>query len=241
MRPAGRRSIRLAARDYAEPGAYFVTICTHDRRESLGHLVDGVVRLGKAGLIVEACWRQLPTHFPHVTLDELVVMPDHLHGILVLGPITAKDGCVPKPSAPSVGARHASPLHPLGRAAGTARAPRPLGRAIRTDRAPHPPGASRGALGAIVGSFKSAATRRINALHGTPGAAVWQRGYYEHVVRAEEWDRVRDYIATNPLRRQLANEGQWPCWGEACLAPTPAGQGRRHGSRAAPAEQARRP
>jgi putative transposase len=79
-----RRSIRLPGYDYGRPGAYFVTIVTQHRVPVMGQIVDGVMVLSPIGRIVEACWKRLPTHFARVTLDAFVVMPDHLHALLIL-------------------------------------------------------------------------------------------------------------------------------------------------------------
>ncbi|MEX0787318.1 MAG: hypothetical protein WD040_00825, partial [Anaerolineales bacterium] len=77
-----RRSIRLRGFDYGQPGAYFVTICTQGRACVLSDIVLGEVYLRPLGEVVDECWRNIPIHFPHVTLDLHVVMPDHIHGIL---------------------------------------------------------------------------------------------------------------------------------------------------------------
>ena len=79
-----RRSIRLPGYDYAQPGAYFVTICTHGRACLFGRVVDGEMRLNDAGRIVQASWDDLPNHYPHVQLDAFVTMPNHVHGIIIL-------------------------------------------------------------------------------------------------------------------------------------------------------------
>jgi REP element-mobilizing transposase RayT len=79
-----RRSIRLRGYDYSQVGAYFITICTHERICLFGEVVDGEMRLNNAGRMVEQCWNEMPTHFPHVKLDEYVIMPNHVHGILVI-------------------------------------------------------------------------------------------------------------------------------------------------------------
>jgi REP element-mobilizing transposase RayT len=79
-----RRSIRLRSCDYAQAGAYFVTLCTHDRMCLLGSVVEGDMRLNDAGQFLQATWEALPDHYPHVELDEFVVMPNHVHGIIVL-------------------------------------------------------------------------------------------------------------------------------------------------------------
>ena len=157
-----RRSIRLRGWDYTRSGAYFVTICAHNG-ECL--FEDPMLRR-----VVETMWRHIPCHFPHVRLDEFVVMPNHVHGIIWI---------VDKP----VGAQHAAPLQ-----------------AGHTNVAP-------GSLSAIVRSFKSAVTKRINEIRNTPGAPVWQRNYYEHIVRSEdELRRIREYIHLNPLKWELDRE-----------------------------------
>src|SRR5437867_3880492 len=83
-RPRGRRSVRLPDRDYRQPGAYFVTICTKDRARTFGTVVSGSVRLSSEGEIARDCWLAIPRHFPNVRLDAFVVMPDHVHGILIV-------------------------------------------------------------------------------------------------------------------------------------------------------------
>ena len=79
-----RRSIRLKERDYAGPGAYFVTICTRERESLFGHVVNGEMRLNEAGEIARRCWEDIPDHFPLVELDAFVIMPNHVHGIIVI-------------------------------------------------------------------------------------------------------------------------------------------------------------
>jgi len=167
-----RRSIRLAGYDYSWAGAYFVTICAHDRICQFGDIMNGEMRLNDAGRIVERCWREIPAHFPHVELDEFVIMPNHIHGILVITNTLGTNDNI-------VGATHASPLQQTNRPCG------PKSRSIA----------------AIVGSFKSAVTKRINEMRGAPGEAVWQRNYYEHIIRDDEsLNRIREYIMTNTIR-----------------------------------------
>jgi REP element-mobilizing transposase RayT len=180
-----RRSVRLPAYDYAAPGAYFVTVCTHGRRCLFGTVREHRTELSREGGIVAACWEALPRHFPAVRLDAFVVMPNHVHGILRI--IPSADS-----SELEVGAQHAVPL--------------------RADRRYRPPTRAFGtmtpqSLAAIVRAFKSSSTREINRLRGTPGAALWQRNYHEHVVRNEEdLNAIRRYIADNPPRWHLDPE-----------------------------------
>jgi REP element-mobilizing transposase RayT len=170
-----RRSIRLKGYDYTRAGAYFVTICTKDRTCLFGDVADGVMRLNQMGHIVRQCWLAIPEHFPHVLLDEFVVMPNHVHGIIVIM------------ATHIVGARHAVPQQ-FGKPEQFAK--------------PVP-----GSIPTIVRSFKSAATKRINHHRGTPGAPVWQRDYFEHIIRNDEsLNRIREYILNNPLQWALDRE-----------------------------------
>jgi REP element-mobilizing transposase RayT len=77
-----RRSIRLEGYDYRCEGAYFITICTRDRACVFGTVADDAVKLSQRGMIAEACWHDIPNHRPYVSLDKLIVMPNHIHGIL---------------------------------------------------------------------------------------------------------------------------------------------------------------
>jgi REP element-mobilizing transposase RayT len=88
-----RQSIRLRGYDYSQRGAYFLTLCTHNRECIFGKITNGVMHLNPKGAIVHQCWQDIPTHFPHVQLDEFVIMPNHLHGIIwIVGapPMAAK-------------------------------------------------------------------------------------------------------------------------------------------------------
>ncbi len=169
-----RRSIRLHGYDYRQAGAYFVTICTHDRMCLFGQVVGGEMRLNARGRIVEQCWLEIPRHFPHVALDVFVVMPNHVHSIIILNDVGTRP----------VGARHAVPLQ-------RERFGKPVTGSIPT----------------IIRSFKSAATKQINIVRRLPDAPVWQRNYYEHVIRNDEpLNHIREYIITNPLRWALDPE-----------------------------------
>ena len=159
-----RRSIRLKGFDYTREAAYFVTISTQNGTCLFGEIVNGQMRLNDAGRVAQMVWKTIPDHFSQVEIDASVVMPNHVHGIIIIV------------GATHAGARHASPLQ----------------------RQSGPP---KGSLGAIVGSYKSAVSRQINQLHRTSGAKVWQRNYYEHIIRNETaLNRLRQYIADNPAR-----------------------------------------
>ena len=161
-----RRSIRLAGWDYRTSAAYFVTICTHEREcLFLDHSWCN---------IAETSWLKIPQTASRVVLDEWIVMPNHVHGILIL----TETGDAPV--AP-FNWRHAPPLPESG--------PRSFANAPA------------GSLGAIIRSYKAAVTRRINDLCHTRGHKRWQRGYYERIVRDQyELERIQTYIRENPSR-----------------------------------------
>jgi putative transposase len=142
----------------------------------LGEIVDGEMRLNAAGEIARRCWEDIPHHFPLVELDAFVVMPNHVHGIIVIrcrGEASAITIHVAKTPSKS----DASPLRQ-----------RPNGTQPRS-------------LPAIVQNFKSISTRKMNDARGAPGTPVWQRNYHEHVVRNEgELVTIREYVLGNPAR-----------------------------------------
>jgi REP element-mobilizing transposase RayT len=163
-----RRSSRLQNWDYRSAAAYFITICTHLRVRTFDNP-------SWAAAATDA-WLAIPVHSSRVVLDAWVLMPNHLHGILVL---TDDDGQ----------AITDAPFDLSQVAFGTAMNPTGL------------INAPSGSLGAIIGSYKSVVTRRINQLRQLPGGRIWQRGYYERVIRnSDELDRIRAYVHDNPAR-----------------------------------------
>jgi len=141
-----RKSIRLTGYDYSIPGAYFITIVTFNRRNRWGNIANNMMNLNNYGRVIENEWLLIPKSHPGVLLDEFIVMPNHLHGIV----------CITE---------HQTRIK----------------------------------LGGIINLFKSRTTRIINNIEHTIGQAVWQRSYYDHIIRNEqEWDRCRLYIQSNP-------------------------------------------
>lgn len=104
-----RRSHRLQGYDYRDAGAYFVTICSFQRECLFGEVVEGVVRLNEAGLSVVRNWQNIPLFFPHVELDEFVVMPNHFHAILHITEtlVGAKQGVSASPGSDGVCGKNA--------------------------------------------------------------------------------------------------------------------------------------
>ena len=181
-----RRSIRLPGYDYSQAGAYFITLCSWQRAFLFGEVVDGEMKLTVLGKIVTAEWQRLAVRFPFLQLGEWVVMPNHFHGILIIG---ESDG---------TGTGGISDgLYPAGERESADNFPRAL-------TAPNPSAREQfgapvaGSIPTIIRSFKASVTCMARS-EGT----VWQRNYYEHIIRNEaEMQRITDYIQHNPLRWQ---------------------------------------
>jgi REP element-mobilizing transposase RayT len=172
-----RRSIRLKGYDYSQAGAYFVTIVAYQREALFGEIVHGMVCLNEWGALVENEWRRLEKRFDRVSMDEFIVMPNHLHGVLVIKESIESIGQL---RSGLVGAGHENSI-------------------LSGDSSLAPPLQSARSLGAIIQAYKSTTARWINSLRRTTGAPVWQRYYYEHIVRdAPEMNRNRQYIQENP-------------------------------------------
>lgn len=177
-----RRSIRLQGYDYAQAGAYFVTIVAKHRACLFGEIVGGEMRLNRAGKIVCQEWQRLEQRFPQIQLGTFVVMPYHIHAIVIINDF--------------VGATHSGPE---GRGAGAGAGPD----AVHSggDGSPLRNGPARGSLGAIIGQFKSRVTKRLWSQPGWSQVPIWQRNYYEHIIRRQdELERIHLYIEANPIQ-----------------------------------------
>ena len=169
-----RHSIRLKGYDYAQEGAYFITIVTQNRACLFGDIKDSVPQLNNAGSTIQSVWVDMAAHYPGVETDTFVVMPNHIHGIIFL-----------------VGAGPRACPNDAGQPQGVA------------PTMPVPD---------IIHRFKTLTTKRytdgVKQEAWTPFAGrLWQRNYYEHIIRNEEsLIRIRDYIATNPARWSIDPE-----------------------------------
>ena len=162
-----RRSIRLPGYDYRQAGIYFVTLCTHQKAALFGSICGDEMHCNKLGIVVEEEWRRMAKIRKNVQLDLHVVMPNHLHGLIVVQDDFDELSCGCLPSKE--------------------------GKTSRTLQA--------GSLGAIIGQFKVAVTRRARSVLLTSEQKIWQRNYHEHVVRSEEsLHEIRRYVIENPAR-----------------------------------------
>ncbi|MFA5367672.1 MAG: transposase [Dehalococcoidia bacterium] len=188
-----RRSLRLKEYDYSQSGAYFVTVCALNKKCLFGHVRNAEMVLNDAGRIVAEEWMKSADIRDEIEMDAFVVMPNHIHGIIVITDRCAEiRPCVidrrgDRPVAPTTGP--------------ATRGPKPK------------------SVGSFIGGFKPIVTKRVNELHNTPGQKLWQRNYYEHVIRDEDdLNRIRRYICDNPAR--WAEDENNP---EQMKCPPPAG------------------
>ncbi|XGV96356.1 MAG: transposase [Leptolyngbya sp. BL-A-14] len=174
-----RRSIRLPGYDYSSSGAYFITICTHQRACLFGAVVDGEMQLNECGQIVRSYWLKLPNHHSHLHLDKFVIMPNHVHGILVLTDNPVGAGFDVK---------------------ATSHSNQSLAKPAPTNASAH---MKRHGIPEIIRGFTTFSARCINQHRKMIGVPVWPRNYYEHIVRNDEsLRRLRQYIHNNPLSWQ---------------------------------------
>jgi len=165
--PPHRRSIRLRGYDYSQSGAYYVTICTQQRFQLFGEIINGQTKLNDPGWMVVKWWEALPRKFPVIEMDQYIVMPNHFHGLVIV-----------------VGAaRCGRPIKDFG----------------------HPHGGAP-TLGDVMDWFKTMTTneyiRGVKQRNWKPfPSRLWQRNYYEHVIRDEnELQEIREYIINNPAQ-----------------------------------------
>jgi len=185
-----RKVIRLKGYDYSLAGAYFVTICTYNSFCSLGHVKEGIVILSTIGKKADKFWQEISAHHGNTQLDEFIVMPNHVHGIIMISDQDTNCRGV-QLNAPTKSARNtthssrglylSAPTHPGRMSPST----KPLSVTVRT--------------------YKSALTNwcRKNGFSNFK----WQRNYYEHIIRNEkELSRIREYIQNNPINWELDRE-----------------------------------
>lgn len=167
-----RQSIRLKGYDYSSSGAYFITLCTHQRQCLFGKIVAGEMQLNLYGAIVAEEWQRTPEIRANFAIDVWIVMPNHFHGIVIIDHSDQTD--------------HSNRSLPARRTHGSAPLPNSLHRRPQS-------------LSSFVAGFKSITTKRINTIRNAAGTPVWQRNYYECIIRdRDSVAKIRQYIQKNP-------------------------------------------
>ena len=169
-----RHSIRLKNYDYSEEGYYFVTICVNNRSNSFGGITAGKMVFNNVGQMIFDIWDEIPKYYGGIDIDEFQIMPNHIHGIVIVGAAPC--------GRPEPDGEHETKQQ------GQARGPAP----------------TRLSLSNILERFKSLTTKKyINGVKSNNwqpfNKRLWQRNYYEHVIRdEEELNYIREYIVSNP-------------------------------------------
>ena len=170
-----RRSPRMQGYDYSQEGMFFITICTHKKQRAFGFIANALMHLNETGTIALKCWMGIPIHYPNVVLHDFIVMPDHIHGIIELVPdqnfvaVVGVQNFEPLPNEPI---QHKHRHHEYQKII-----PR--------------------SVGSIIRGYKIGVTKwfRENQM----GTRIWQRNYYEHVIRNEKsYQLISKYILNNP-------------------------------------------
>src|SRR5690606_15956889 len=174
--------------DYGWNGAYFITICTRNREHSFGEISGGKMVLSNTGVIADILWYEIPNHAPFVELGDFVVMPNHIHGILILNKPDANvetghaDGETGHANI-ETGHANVETGHALS-----------LRSTIGRNRFQN---IGKNTVSSIIASYKSAVTKHANRLGLENG---WQPRFHDHVIRNDrEYQRISDYIINNPM------------------------------------------
>lgn len=183
-------SARLPNWDYGWDAAYFITICTKDRECYFGEIENGSMNLSKIGVIADILWYEIKNHAKNIELGDFVVMPNHIHGIIVLNgnhKIDATGGSeISSDVSTDVETRHALSLQP--------EPPQPTepGKTIAQQRFQNQ---GKNTLSSIVGGYKSAVTKHANRLKLN---FAWQPRFHDHIIRDEKSFRnISAYIVNN--------------------------------------------
>ena len=178
-------STRLKGHDYSGNGSYYITICTCRHIQFFGEIKSGKIIYSEPGEISRKFWMEIPEHFPFVELDEFIIMPDHLHGIIFI------DNSIKNVVVEPLHATVLLQLQQLSQYSGI------------TDNQPCTQNLhyslispKTGSLGLIIRSYKSAVSKYAHVID--PGFK-WQNSYYDHIIRTNsELNRIRKYIRENP-------------------------------------------
>lgn len=164
-----RKNVRLLNWDYSSARIYYITICCHDRKSFFGEIKDHSMNLSEIGTIATQYWLEIPSHFSHVKLDEYVVMPNHVHGLLIL-------------DYSLVGIPHGMTI------------PFDLDINQRINQFSKP---VKNSVSVIINQYKSSVKRFCNK--NGYSHFQWQTRFYDHIVRDElSFENIREYIYNNP-------------------------------------------
>ncbi|HAX94258.1 MAG TPA: hypothetical protein DCY25_10010 [Bacteroidales bacterium] len=172
-------SARLQTWDYANDGAYYITICTNGRIQYFGEIAGGTMILNGTGKLAERFWTEIPNHFPFVELENFVIMPNHVHGILIINRGVVETRLIASLQSPCI--PQSQHQHQPQKPGGFAGNKNPMFHRN---------------ISRIIRWYKGRCSFEINKIHPV---FAWQPRFYEHIIRdVAEWERIRNYITDNP-------------------------------------------
>lgn len=178
-----RQSIRLKGYDYSQSGLYFITICCYQRECLFGNIINSQIILNNFGQLIKEEWLKSAEIRKEIEFDDFVIMPNHFHGIVIINQEINSDFMKNDVDFQdnNVGANGRSPLQQI-------QSSRP-----KISMKPK-------SISSLIAGFKSATTKKINIIRNTPQNPVWQRNYYDHIIRNDEsLAKIREYVQNNPL------------------------------------------
>lgn len=185
-------SARLKGWDYSKPGEYFITICTKNHENIFGEIINSKMILNEYGEIVNNCWNDLPSHYQNLILDEFIIMPNHLHGIMIINYANVETGDIVE-----TGDTVETGLRPVStcttRTTSTKFTITGKGTRMKIPKKNH-------GISEFIRALKSFSSRRINKLRDSKLPEIWQPRFYDHIIRNDiELYNIRRYIINNPL------------------------------------------
>ena len=178
-----RQSIRLKGYDYSQSGLYFITICCYQRECLFGNIINSQMILNNFGQLIKEEWLKSAEIRKEIELDDFVIMPNHFHGIVIINQEINSDFMKNDVDFQdnNVGANGSSPLQQI-------------------QSSPPKISMKPKSISSLIAGFKSATTKKINVIRNTHQNPVWQRNYYDHIIRNDEsLARIREYVQNNPL------------------------------------------
>lgn len=202
-----RKSIRLKGYDYSQEGLYFITICCQNRACLFGEIINGEMILNKSGQIANDCWLEIPQHFPNVVLHEHIIMPNHIHGIIEIKTKTVgaenfppnNDGKIPLENFPPNNDGRIPSENFLPNDDGNRSNDDNYSNVVNRANDNSPLRGPSKTIGSIVRGYKIGVTNWIR--QNTTVYDVWQRNYYENIIRNEQsYIRISQYIINNSTK-----------------------------------------
>ena len=175
-------SARLLNWDYGADGAYFITICTRNREHYFGEIENGQMQLNEMGLLAKKYWLEIPKHFPSVELGNFIIMPNHIHGILILHATNTLE---------TLQSGNENNLETLQCNVSTLSSTNIGANAQMAKITPRA-----GSVSTIIRSYKSVVAKNAHYIHADFN---WQTRFHDHIIRdARAFETIQNYIANNP-------------------------------------------